>query len=220
MLPKRVVARNSSGKKSRARLQAPKLWIVAGPNGSGKSTLYDATDIEGFGRSVWIINPDILAAHISQQERMPLLPANGIALDRIKAWLRASIRAHQTVGVETVLSTSKYRAMVRLAKTYGFEIRLLYVLLNSAELNIERVKLRVSKGGHAVPEQKIRERRERSFKQLPWFLENADFALIYDNSSASPKLVGQKRDGVVQIDPTAPDPVKNAAQTVARRSAG
>jgi predicted ABC-type ATPase len=59
------VARSRSAKKSRTFLQAPKLWIVAGPNGSGKSTLYDATDIEGFGRSVWIINPDILAAHIS-----------------------------------------------------------------------------------------------------------------------------------------------------------
>jgi predicted ABC-type ATPase len=206
--------------KSRPPLQAPKLWIVAGPNGSGKSTLYDATDIEGFGRSVWIINPDLLAAHISQQERMPLLPANGIALDRIKAWLRASIRAHQTVGVETVLSTPKYRAMVRLAKSYGFEIRLLYVLLKSAELNIERVKLRVSKGGHAVPEEKIRERRERSFKQLPWFLKNADLALIYDNSSASPRLVGRKQDGIVQIDPAAPEPVKRAAQIVARRSLG
>lgn len=58
-------------------LEPPRLWIVAGPNGSGKSTLYDSTDIEGFGRSVWIINPDILAAHISEQELVPPLQANG-----------------------------------------------------------------------------------------------------------------------------------------------
>lgn len=194
------------------KLEPPRFWIVAGPNGSGKSTLYDATDIEGFGRSVWIINPDLLAAHISEQEGVPLLRANGEALDRIKDWLRASIRAHQTVGVETVLSTPKYRRLVRTARSFGFQIRLLYVMLDSADLNVERVRLRVAKGGHAVPENKIRERRERSFKQMPWFLDQADFALVYDNSGASPKLIGRKQNGLVEIDPTAPEPVKIAAR--------
>ena len=95
---------------------APRLWMVAGPNGSGKSSLYDLTDIEGFGRSVWIINPDVLSARIAHQEHVPLREANGKALDRIWAWLQASILAHQTVDVETVLSTGKYRALVERAK--------------------------------------------------------------------------------------------------------
>ena len=47
----------------------PKLWIVAGPNGSGKSTLYDTTLIDDFGRSVWIINPDLLTQRIIDQEK-------------------------------------------------------------------------------------------------------------------------------------------------------
>ena len=89
------------------RVEAPRFWIVAGPNGSGKSTLYDSTDIEGFGRSVWIINPDLLSARLRDQEGLDALAANREALDRIWAWLEASIRAHQTVGVETVLSTGK-----------------------------------------------------------------------------------------------------------------
>jgi predicted ABC-type ATPase len=104
-------------------LEKPRLWIVAGPNGSGKSTLYDRTDIRDFGRSVWIINPDILTAHIAKQERLPLLIAIGETLDRIQAWLRISIRTYKTVGVETVLSTNKYRRLVRSAKAHGFEIR-------------------------------------------------------------------------------------------------
>lgn len=193
-------------------LLPPRLWIVAGPNGSGKTTLYDATDIEGFGRSVWIINPDLLAAHVQENEHLPRLAANAEALNRIADWLRASVRAHQTVGVETVLSTPKYRKLVRLAISYGFEIRLLYVTLKSADLNVARVRLRVQKGGHDVAENKIRERRERSFRQLPWFLGQAQFALIYDNSGASPKLIGKKQNGVLQIDPAAPDEIKAAAR--------
>jgi predicted ABC-type ATPase len=199
-----------------AKIEPPRLWIVAGPNGSGKSTMYARTDIEGFGRSVWIINPDLLAAYISEQEKVPLPRANGEALTRIMKWLRSSIKAHQTVGVETVLSTSKYRKLVRSAKDFGFEVHLLYVTLDTPQRNIERVRLRVAKGGHKVPEDKIVERRERSFKQLPWFLAQADFALLFDNSGAEPKLIGRKIKGIVEIDPAAPDAIKKAARNLTR----
>lgn len=195
------------------KAETPRLWIVAGPNGSGKSTLYGNTDIEGFGRSVWIINPDILSARLSSQEGLGT-GANAEALNRIEAWLTASVQAHQTVGVETVLSTSKYRVLVKDAKERGFEIRLLYVTLRDADMNVERVRQRVKLGGHDVPENKIRERRERSFAQLPWFLNQADVALIYDNSSASPALVGRKQNNVIEIDPGAPDEIKRAAHAI------
>jgi predicted ABC-type ATPase len=136
----------------------PIFWIVAGPNGSGKSTAYEDADIEAFARSVWIINPDVLTARIRKVEGRQLQDANLEAVRRIEAWLEASIRAHQTVGVETVLSTDKYRRLVVAAKEHGFEVRLTYVILDSPERSIERVKLRVAKGGHAVPERKIVER--------------------------------------------------------------
>jgi predicted ABC-type ATPase len=196
------------------RLEAPRLWIVAGPNGSGKSTLYDATDIEGFGRSVWIINPDLLTARLREQEGLDAARANGEALDRIAAWLRASIEAHQTVGVETVLSTPKYRELVERAKLRGFEIRLLFVMLRTAELSIERVRMRVAGGGHDVPEDRIRSRRERSFAQLPWFLDRSDVALIYDNSGAAPVLVARKRGEEIELDPAAPSEIRAAVEAI------
>jgi len=173
---------------------------VAGPNGSGKSSVYQDTDVEAFGRSVWIINPDLLAARISEIETLPLLAANLEAVRRIEAWLETSINAHQTVGVETVLSTPKYRRLVGRAKQLGFEVRLIYVLLDSPQRNIERVRLRVSKGGHAVPENKILERHARSLAQLPWFLDQVDQASLFDNSGATPRLTGEKRAGVITLD--------------------
>jgi predicted ABC-type ATPase len=89
--------------------ERPVFWIVAGPNGSGKSSLYSTSDVEAFDQSIWIINPDLLTERIRQVEKLPPQEANLQAVIRVEAWLEASINAHQTVGVETVLSTDKYR---------------------------------------------------------------------------------------------------------------
>lgn len=190
--------------------ERPTFWIVAGPNGSGKSSLYGNTDIEAFDQSVWIINPDLLTQRIQQVERLPLAEANVQAVVRIEAWLEASIRAHQTVGVETVLSTDKYRRLVLDAKQRQFELRLIFVMLSSPDLNVQRVRLRVSKGGHDVPEAKIRQRWTKSLGQLPWFWDQADQAVIYDNSGAVPRLIGRKQRGTTVIDPQAPEALLKA----------
>jgi predicted ABC-type ATPase len=137
------------------------------------------------------------------------------AVQRIEAWLDASIRAHQTVGVETVLSTGKYRRLVLDAKARRFEIRLTYVILDSAEHSVERVKLRVAKGGHDVPRDRIVARYTRSLEQLPWFLREADQALIFDNSGASPRLIGRKQGRTITLDPEALPQVIEAVNKIA-----
>lgn len=178
---------------------APALWIIAGPNGSGKSSAYGMASVDQPSGSIWIINPDLLAKRIADHEVMEPVAANLAAVQRIEAWLNASIDAHQTIGVETVLSTPKYRRLVEHARARGFGINLIYVFLDSVELNIERVRTRVSKGGHDVPEDRIRARRGRSFDQFGWFCEAADRVDVYDNSGARPQLVLAKRDNEMTI---------------------
>ena len=178
---------------------APALWIIAGPNGSGKSSAYGMASVDQPSGSIWIINPDLLAKRIADHEVMEPVAANLAAVQRIEAWLDASIDAHQTIGVETVLSTPKYRRLVEHARARGFGINLIYVFLDSVELNIERVRTRVLKGGHDVPEDRIRARRGRSFDQFGWFCEAADRVDVYDNSGARPQLVLTKRDDEMTI---------------------
>ncbi len=187
--------------------------MIAGPNGSGKSSLYSNTDIEAFDQSVWIINPDLLTERIRRVENLTLEQANLEAVIRIEIWLEASIRAHQTVGVETVLSTDKYRRLVLAAKKNQFEFRLIYVLLDSPDRNVERVRLRVKKGGHDVPERKVRDRWAKSILQLPWFLEQADQAFMFDNTGASLRQTGLKQGGRIIIDPCAPAVLRAQAGT-------
>lgn len=201
--------------------EVPAFWIIAGPNGSGKSTLYGSrrdaiygnTVISDLTRPFWIINPDLLASRIRTTEGMSLREANVQAVMRIEEWLDASIRAHQSIGVETVLSTDKYRRLVSAAKKRGFEIRLIYVILQNPALNVERVKLRVKKGGHRVPIKKIKERWQRSLHQLPWFLKHADWALLFDNSDQL-RIIGRKEGGTVVLDPTAPPEIQKAIEKI------
>jgi predicted ABC-type ATPase len=194
----------------RPKNKIPIFWMIAGPNGSGKSSLYSADHVKAFDESVWIINPDLLTERIRTVEGLSLHEANVQAVMRVEAWLEASINAHQTVGVETVLSTDKYRRLVLAAKSKQFEFRLIYVMLESPDLNFARVRLRALKGGHDVPEGKIRERWAKSLQQLPWFLDQADSAAIYDNSGETLRRVGLKDDGVVNIAPTAPAALRAA----------
>jgi predicted ABC-type ATPase len=186
--------------------------MVAGPNGSGKSSLYSEVGAEAFDNSVWIINPDLLTERIRQVEKLASHEANIAAVVRVAAWLEASINAYQTVGVETVLSTDKYRRLVQIAKQQQFEFRLTYIILESPDLNVERVRLRVKKGGHDVPEAKIRERWAKSLAQLPWFLDQADWAAIYDNSTEKPRRVALKRDGTIYLDPAASAAIRTAVE--------
>lgn len=197
-------------------LERPIFWIVAGPNGSGKSSLYGSADISAFDRSVWIINPDLLTARICDVEKLDQRAANLAAVVRIEAWLDASIETHQTIGVETVLSTDKYRRLVSKARQKGYEFRFIYVVLDSIDLNVERVRIRVEKGGHAVPEDRIRSRWSRSLAQMPWFLAEADRAWLFNNSGEHPVPIGRKSAGVIDLDPAAPEFIKTAVQTISR----
>jgi hypothetical protein len=61
------------------------------------------------------------------------------------------------------------------------------------------VRTRVAKGGHSVDEDKIRDRRGRSFRQLSWFFEHADAAEIFDNSGAEAALVVSKDDDEITV---------------------
>lgn len=199
---------------SRPSAEQPVFLIVAGPNGSGKSSSYRDTKIEQSGRTIWIVNPDLLTVRIHEVEGLSIADANRAAVERIETWLDASMEVHKSVGVETVLSTPKYRRLVAKAKGFGFAVWLVYVVLDSLERNIERVRLRVAKGGHDVAEDKIRSRYARSLEQFPWFLEQADAAWIYDNSGKQPFRIGQKIDGVVTLEDAALAAVVEAVKSI------
>lgn len=133
-----------------------------------------------------------MTQNIVEQEVLALEAANLEAVERIECWLNASIAVYQTIGVETVLSTDKYRPLVERARRSGFQVRMIYVVLASAELQVARIRTRFLEGGHDVPPEKINARRLRSFEQLAWFYRNVDECFVYDNSTGEPALIAEK----------------------------
>ena len=161
-------------------MTVPQFLIVAGVNGAGKSTL---TSLRPDDLSLGpVLDPDAVARTLN--------PANyqGSAIEAAKQVLSDAreclTRAH-SFAVETTLSGHTYLRMAQLAKARGFRTHLVYVGLNSPELSIDRVRIRVGLGGHDVPEQDIRRRYSRSLANLKAAISLVDSGHLFDNSGTS-----------------------------------
>ena len=64
----------------------------------------------------------------------------------------------ESFAFETTLATKTYKDLVNKAQQEGYEVILLFLWLESAELAIERVRIRVKEGGHDIPVSTIRRR--------------------------------------------------------------
>ncbi|MGB4840429.1 MAG: hypothetical protein WBP08_15615 [Saprospiraceae bacterium] len=67
----------------------------------------------------------------------------------------------QDFAFETTRSSKTYLHYLKRSKEKGYEMTLLLLWLNSIELAIERVRIRVIEGGHDIPEEIIKRRYKR-----------------------------------------------------------
>ena len=108
------------------------------------------------------------------------------------------LASRQSFLVETTLSGNTYLKMMARAKAAGYLVVLLYVGTEDVEINLQRVRQRVRKGGHDVPEEDQRRRYPRSLANLERALKLADEAILFDNSTSRGHVrVAEKRvDGI------------------------
>jgi predicted ABC-type ATPase len=93
---------------------------------------------------------------------------------------------------ETTLGGNTIPSLLASALSAGLEVRVWYVGLSSVDLHIARVRARVEKGGHPIPEEKIRERFDRSRLNLIRLLPLLTELLVYDNSREADPAAGQR----------------------------
>jgi predicted ABC-type ATPase len=166
--------------------EVPCIYVLAGTNGAGKSSIGGAAFR---GRGADYFNPDEAARAIRDQNPgITLEEANSAAWFEGKRLLERAIRERLDFAFETTLGGHTIAALLETAVAAGIEVRIWYAGLESAELHIARVRARVAKGGHDIPEAKIRERYEHSRLNLIRLMPGLAELRIYDNSEeADPK---------------------------------
>src|SRR5687767_15084451 len=103
-------------------------------------------------------NPDEAARRIrAELPELDQTEANSRAWREGIHLLERAIAERKTYAFETTLGGKSVRRLLRGAADAGLELRIGYVGLSSPELHIARVRARVEKGGHDIPEAKIRE---------------------------------------------------------------
>ena len=155
------------------------IRVLVGVNGAGKSSILGAIFKQ---RDLTFFNPDEAARRIQEETGWTLDDANAEAWKMMKEMLEKAIHNRISFAFETTLGATSIPRLLREASRAGLEVRIWFVGLSSPELHIERVARRVAKGGHDIPEKKIRERwirsRENIIELLPFLTE----LMVFDNS--------------------------------------
>ena len=159
---------------------SPCIYVLAGTNGAGKSSVGGAMfRAEGGG----YFNPDEAAARIRRlRPHLSEVEANSRAWHEGKRLLERAIDERLNLAFETTLGGNAIPALLDSALSAGVAVRVWYAGLSTVELHIARVRARVEKGGHPIPEEKIRERYDRSRLNLIRLMPRLTELLVYDNS--------------------------------------
>lgn len=161
--------------------------IIAGVNGCGKSSFTGS--LSPYDKRLGtIIDTDSITAKNGGDK----ISGGKEAIRRIEACLEKGFDFTQ----ETTLSGTKTLRTVKKARALGYEIRLFYIAVSSAEESVKRIKNRVSKGGHGIPEEIVRRRFANRYSDLLKILRYCDTADLYDNENGFVK-VGEYSNGKI-----------------------
>lgn len=159
-------------------INQPTATIFAGVNGAGKTTLYFFTQEKGINLG-YRINVDEIAQSIGDyKDRKTLIRASKIALTMRRVYINDRLNFNQ----ETTLCGKAILNLFKELKENSYKINLHFIGLDSPQTAKERVKIRVSKGGHDVEPQLIDKRYYESMQNLLKVMPLCDKVLIYDNT--------------------------------------
>jgi len=128
-------------------------------------------------------NPDEAAAKIlSRNPGISMEKANSEAWLQGKRLLQRAITERRYFAFETTLGGNTIPRLLDEAISAGIEVRVWYVGLEGPELHIARVRARARRGGHDIPDAKIRERYDRSRINLIRLMPRLTELFVYDNS--------------------------------------
>jgi predicted ABC-type ATPase len=166
----------------------PNLYIIAGCNGAGKTTA-SYTLLPEMLNCKEFVNADEIARGLSPfQPDKAGIDAGKIMLTRIKELIKSQL----DFSFETTLSARHFVNLIKDSQQQGYFVTLVFFWLNSVELAIERVKMRVSDGGHDIPEDTIKKRYKSGIANLiKMYIPVCDYWMVLNNSVTPFQLISE-----------------------------
>ncbi len=157
------------------------ITVLAGVNGAGKSSLL-GTSLRD--KDINYFNPDEIARQLMNKKfDLTQAEANGQAWMIGKRFLERAIFEENAYIFESTLGGNTITRILMEASKNGTAISIFCCGLESPELHIKRVKERVAKGGHSIPETKIRQRWLDSIENMMQLIMVCKSVSIFDNTT-------------------------------------
>ena len=175
----------------------PCIWVLAGTNGAGKSSLAGAMVAR---QGAEFFNPDAAARLIRARDpRLSQVEANSAAWHQGRRLLERAIAERLTYTFETTLGGATITRLLERALAEGLEVRVWYVGLSSPELHLARVRARVARGGHDIPEADVRRRFHDGRLNLIRLLPRLTELRVHDNSAEADPHAGAAPEPVLLL---------------------
>lgn len=145
-------------------MSKPVLLVIGGCNGSGKSSfskLLATADFEPFDYDYHYLTHYNALIDSDFKDLM----AHNMAFTTLEKKVQIAIENRQNFCYETNFNSTPLHWPLIFQK-HGFELRLIYLCLNSLEEAQKRVDIRVENGGHYVPLSEIERRYFEGFENL------------------------------------------------------
>jgi predicted ABC-type ATPase len=156
------------------------ITVLAGTDGAGKSSLAGAMLRHAGGD---YFNPDEVAHRIRQMApELTVQQANSRAWTVGKRLFERAIAERRSFAFETTLGGRTITSLLGQALASGLQVKIWYAGLVTPDLHIARVRSRVARGGHDIPEPAIRRRYKSSLQNLVRLLPKLSELRVFDNS--------------------------------------
>ena len=164
----------------------PRLFVIGGCNGAGKTTasytilprLLDCSEFinyDEFAKSLSPFDPDKASIMAGRYMHMKM---------------QILMQKKKDFGIESTLATRSLLKIIKESQENGYTVTVLYLWISSPELAIERVKKRVTEGGHDVLDDTVRRRFNAGLINFfNDYMNIADEWILADNSDPPYKTI-------------------------------
>ena len=157
-----------------------RVIIIAGPNGSGKTTLSKEL-LKEF--HIDFLNADLIAEKLNPND------FQAVRIKAGKEFLRTidtKINKGESFALESTLSGTYLIRIINLLKKKKYKVSIIFIFIENTEAALQRIKIRVQKGGHDVPKEDVLRRFHRSLNNFwkTYRKLSDDWQLIYNGEES------------------------------------